>query len=90
MYIFFINNFVRCKYLWQALYFDRYQKLLAPGSDPLRDPRLKEYLKSEMGEYQGQGTSDHSVPPIVEEASNIVSEMIGSTGDVIFDTEILQ
>ena len=90
MYIFFINNFVRYKHLWQALYFDRYQKLLAPGSDPLRDPRLKEYLKSEMGEYQGQGTSDYSVPPIVEEASNKVSEMIGSTGDVIFDTEILQ
>lgn len=90
MYIFFINNFVRYKHLWQALYFDRYQKLLAPGSDPLRDPRLKEYLKSEMGEYQGQGTTDHSVPSIVEEASNKVSEMIGSTGDVIFDTEILQ
>jgi hypothetical protein len=33
----------------QALYFDRYQKLLAPGSDPLRDTRLRDYLNSEMG-----------------------------------------
>jgi len=28
----------------QALYFDRYQKILAPESDPLRDPRLKDSL----------------------------------------------
>ena len=28
----------------QALYFDRYQKVLAPDSDPLRDPRLMESL----------------------------------------------
>lgn len=41
-----IKNFRQIK---QALYFDRYQKLLAPGSDPLRDPRLKEYLSMEMG-----------------------------------------
>ena len=41
-----IRNFWLIK---QALYFDRYQKLLAPGSDPLRDPRLKEYLSMEMG-----------------------------------------
>jgi len=27
--------------LKQALYFDRYQKLLAPGLDPLRDPRVR-------------------------------------------------
>jgi hypothetical protein len=33
----------------QALYFDRYQKLLAPGSDPLRDTRLRDYLNNEMG-----------------------------------------
>jgi len=28
--------------LKQALYFDRYQKLLAPGLDPLRDPRVRD------------------------------------------------
>jgi aarF domain-containing kinase len=33
----------------QVLFFDRYQKLLAPDSDPLRDPRLRDYLNSEMG-----------------------------------------
>ena len=90
MYIFFINNIVRYKYLWQALYFDRYQKLLAPGSDPLRDPRLKEYLKSEMGEYQGQEMSNYPMPPIVKGAGTQVSPMSGDNGDMIIDTEILQ
>ena len=28
--------------LKQSLYFDRYQKLLAPGLDPLRDPRVRD------------------------------------------------
>lgn len=32
--------------LKQALYFDRYQKLLAPSLDPLRDPRVKSALLS--------------------------------------------
>lgn len=36
--------------LKQALYFDRYQKLLAPTLDPLRDSRIKEALQ-ETGEY---------------------------------------
>jgi len=32
--------------LKQALYFDRYQKLLAPDLDPLRDTRVRESLKT--------------------------------------------
>jgi aarF domain-containing kinase len=35
--------------LKQALYFDRYQKLLAPSLDPLRDPRVRGSL-AESGE----------------------------------------
>lgn len=32
----------------QALYFDRYQKLLAPKMDPLRDSRVRSTLREEM------------------------------------------
>jgi aarF domain-containing kinase len=35
--------------LKQALYFDRYQKLLAPSLDPLRDSRVRDALNSELG-----------------------------------------
>jgi aarF domain-containing kinase len=35
--------------LKQALYFDRYQKLLAPSLDPLRDSRVKDALNTELG-----------------------------------------
>ena len=90
MFVFDINYFGRHKYLLQALYFDRYQKLLAPGSDPLRDPRLKEYLRAEMGEYQGQEMSNYPMPPIVKGAGTQVSPMSGDNGDMIIDTEILQ
>jgi aarF domain-containing kinase len=39
----------------QALYFDRYQKVLAPNTDPLRDPRLIESLKEvELGLESGK------------------------------------
>ena len=38
--------------LKQALYFDRYQKLLAPSLDPLRDPRVKSALQSGADEEQ--------------------------------------
>lgn len=44
--------------LIQALYFDRYQKLLAPDMDPLRDVRVREKLASEMappGSHRSQG-----------------------------------
>jgi aarF domain-containing kinase len=35
--------------LKQALYFDRYQKLLAPSLDPLRDSRVRDALNNEFG-----------------------------------------
>jgi len=50
--------------LKQSLYFDRYQKLLAPGLDPLRDPRVRDSSAafftggvggSEGGEGRGRG-----------------------------------
>jgi len=34
--------------LKQALYFDRYQKLLAPSLDPLRDARVREAMNQEF------------------------------------------
>ena len=40
--------------LKQSLYFDRYQKLLAPGLDPLRDPRVRE----SSGEFFSAATVD--------------------------------
>jgi hypothetical protein len=40
----------------QALYFDRYQKLLAPSVDPLRDVRLREqFYSSQYQNKDGQG-----------------------------------
>lgn len=40
--------------LKQALYFDRYQKLLAPTLDPLRDSRVRESLRDELGGAGGR------------------------------------
>ena len=34
--------------LKQALYFDRYQKLLAPSLDPLRDARVRNAMSQEF------------------------------------------
>ena len=34
--------------LKQALYFDRYQKLLAPSLDPLRDARLRDSFNDQV------------------------------------------
>ena len=34
--------------LKQALYFDRYQKLLAPSLDPLRDERVRQAMNQEF------------------------------------------
>ena len=56
----------------------------------MRDPRLKEYLRAEMGEYQGQEISNYSMPPIVKGAGTQVPPMSGGNGDMIIDTEILQ
>lgn len=39
----------------QALYFDRYQKLLAPDVDPLRDVRVRERLAEEVGGGRRRG-----------------------------------
>eukprot|EP01035_Chromulina_nebulosa_P017636 gene17636-23214_t len=44
--------------LKQALYFDRYQKILAPSLDPLRDIRVKSALKEADFVY----TEDNEVP----------------------------
>ena len=35
-------------FLVQALYFDRYQKLLAPTLDPLRDARIQEQFHQQV------------------------------------------
>ena len=44
--------------LKQALYFDRYQKLLAPKMDPLRDSRVRTTLQQEM--YGSSGVTVRS------------------------------
>jgi hypothetical protein len=41
----------------QALYFDRYQKLLAPSVDPLRDVRLREQFYSSQYPHQYGGAA---------------------------------
>ena len=43
--------------LKQALYFDRYQKLLAPTLDPLRDSRVRESFNNEMNISSGNNNN---------------------------------
>jgi len=50
--------------LKQALYFDRYQKLLAPTLDPLRDSRVRESLQNEMN--NNNNNNKEKKPPIID------------------------
>lgn len=49
--------------LKQALYFDRYQKILAPTIDPLRDSRLRDNFGQEVFKYK---TIDKNSPKIID------------------------
>ena len=86
--------------LLKALYFDRYQKLLAPGSDPLRDPVFRDYLNREMsggavsGPHSPSGTGTDSRAPRVpasmepsvrERAAGGAGGGAGATGSVDSD-----
>jgi predicted unusual protein kinase regulating ubiquinone biosynthesis (AarF/ABC1/UbiB family) len=44
----------------QALYFDRYQKLLAPAMDPIRDPRVRASMLTESYDYKKPSSSSSS------------------------------
>lgn len=70
--------------LHQALYFDRYQKLLAPGSDPLRDTRLRDYLNNEMG---GPPPSVEPIPSPIAAAVITVETVAAVEGDVTLKEE---
>jgi aarF domain-containing kinase len=50
--------------LKQALYFDRYQKLLAPDSDPLRDPAVRSSIaefQNSQSTFGGRGSDDNII-----------------------------
>ena len=49
--------------LKQALYFDRYQKILAPTIDPLRDSRLRDNFGQEVFKYS---PIDKNSPKIID------------------------
>ncbi len=42
----------------QALYFDRYQKLLAPNMDPLRDIRIRSDIIDRLSIYEHDKVAD--------------------------------
>lgn len=44
--------------LKQALYFDRYQKLLAPDMDPIRDVRVRSQLAEQMRRGNSGSSND--------------------------------
>jgi aarF domain-containing kinase len=52
--------------LKQALYFDRYQKLLAPTLDPLRDSRVRESLSNEMNNNNNNNNYKEKKTPIID------------------------
>jgi aarF domain-containing kinase len=56
--------------LKQALYFDRYQKLLAPDMDPMRDPRVRERMQEEF-------FSGDAKPPTEGQGPIIDAEIVG-------------
>ena len=85
---------------FQALFFDRYQKLLAPGSDPLRDTRLRDYLNAEMGmprstsgggmNMEMEGSVDTVIVSSTSDALVNSSSTVDSSSDWIIDSNILQ
>ena len=86
------------------MFFDRYQKQLAPGSDPLRDTRLRDYLNAEMGmprntsgggmNTETEGSVDTVIVSSTSDASAnstpSSSSTVDSSTDWIIDSNILQ
>lgn len=66
------------------MYFDRYQKLLAPGSDPLRDTRLRDYLNNEMG---GPTSPVVATPNPAAASAAVVDTVVAVEGEVATEEE---
>lgn len=58
--------------LKQALYFDRYQKLLAPSLDPLRDARVRSSFNQEVLNYNSGGANRSSKSGTVIDVEAII------------------
>jgi aarF domain-containing kinase len=55
----------------QALYFDRYQKLLAPEFDPFRDPRVRVSMQEELQIEKGKKPPINRGPVIDTEVIDV-------------------